>query len=300
MIIYGALLIPLIAAFILYKYFSRETVWWELLIPISISFIFIISAKSLIETVQVSSKEYWGSFVTEARYYEDWNEYIHQTCTRSCGKECTETYDCSYVEYHPAEYQIATTTGEILNIGRNDYHRLVTLFGNENFKELHRNYYTDDGDEYYSNWPGDSLKSFPVTTEHTYENRIKAADQSIFHFATVKEPEIKQYGLIQYPEIASNYKMHVVLGDSSQDALNADKKVQYINALLGHKKQVKIFVLIFKNQPIDAGLYQEWYWSGGNMNEFVVCIGIDGARNVSWCKPVSWTQNELLKSKVKD
>jgi hypothetical protein len=94
--------------------------------------------------------------------------------------------------------------------------------------------------------------------------------------------------------------MPAVIGDSAADAKRSDRNFQYINALLGSKKEVRIFILIFVNQPVMAASYQEWYWSGGNMNEFIVCIGIDGQRNVKWCKPLSWTRNEMLKSRVKD
>lgn len=306
MIIYGALLIPLIIAFILYKYFNRNVIWWELLIPLVTSLLFTFIMKFTIEKVQVSSKEYWGSLVDKVEYYEAWNEYIHQTCTRSCccdskGKNCsTETYDCSYVEYHPAYWQIISTNDEVIRISQNEYNVIKQKFNNEQFLELNRNYYTEDGNEYYSKWQNDSATAIPVTTLHHYENRVKAADQSVFHFEKVSQSDIKKYNLKSYPEITEYYKMAAVIGDSSEDALIADKKFQYINGLLGPKKQVRIFVLIFNNQPIDAGLYQEWYWSGANMNEFVICIGIDKDRIVKWCKPISWTRSEILKAEIKN
>jgi hypothetical protein len=185
-------------------------------------------------------------------------------------------------------------------INQTEYARIKSLFGNEAFRELGRDYYTIDGDEYHCTWNNDSIKAVPVTTLHHYENRVKAADQSVFHFEKVEEADIVRYQLKEYPPIQLNYKMTAVLGDSSEDARIADKKIQYINGLLGHKKEVKVFILVFKNQPIEAAFYQEWYWSGGNMNEFVVCIGIDNDRNIKWCKPISWTTNEMLKVETKN
>lgn len=305
MIIYGALLIPFIVAFVLYRYFSRNVIWWELCIPFAVSLLFIFIMKFTIEKVQVSSKEYWGSLVDRVEYYEAWNEYIHQTCTRSCccdskGQNCsTEIYDCSYVSYHPAYWQIVSTNGEVVGISESEYNKIKHVFNNEKFAELGRNYYTQDGDEYYSKWGNDSASAIPVTTLHHYENRVKAADQSVFHFENVSKADIKKYSLKSYPKITGYYKMAAVIGDSSEDALIADKKFQYINGLLGHKKQVRVFVLIFKDQPVIAGNYQEWYWSGANMNEFVICIGIDKERNVNWCKTISWTRSETLKAEVK-
>jgi hypothetical protein len=306
MIIYGALLIPIITIFVLYKFFSHKTVWWEFGIPLLASFILCISSKAIIEVAQVTSKEYWGSFVERIEYYEEWNEWVTQTCTRSCccdgkGENCgTETYDCSYCRYHPPIWQIITTTGETVDINQYQYSRIKKILGSESFAELNRSYYTIDGDEYYCTWQRDSVRAIPVTTLHHYENRVKVADQSVFHFEKVSDDDIKKYTLKDYPEIKNNYEMDAVIGDSSIDGAMGNKAFQYYNGLLGNKKQVKFFALIFENQPIEAGLYQEWYWSGGNMNEFVICIGIDKQRNVKWCKPISWTPSELLKTKVKD
>lgn len=305
MVIYGAFLIPFIVAFVLYKYFKRDTSWWEYFVPLIVSVILIISSKAIIETSQVSSKEYWGSFISKAEYFEEWDEWIDQTCTRECccdskGENCsTETYDCSYRLYHPAYWQITTTIGERINISESEYARVKKILGNESFQDLDRDYYRIDGDEYYSIWRRDSATAIPVTTLHYYENRVKAADQSVFHYGKVTKQDIEKYKLKEYPKIYNYYQMASVIGDSSVDALIADKKINYVNGLLGHKKEVRVFVLVFKNQPIEAALYQEWYWSGANMNEFVVCIGIDNDRNVKWCKPMSWTRSEILKVKVK-
>lgn len=41
--------------------------------------------------------------------------------------------------------------------------------------------------------------------------------------------------------------------------------------------------------------YKNLIGVGGNMNEFVVTIGIDDDRNVKWCYPFSWTKSERLK-----
>jgi len=305
MIIYGALFIPVLSAFILYRYFNRYITWWEFFLPLATSLLFTFLMKIIIEKVQVSSKEYWGSLVERVEYYEDWNEYIHRTCTTTCccdskGQNCqTQTYDCSYVLYHPPSWRIVTTNKETVSISESEYQRLKQKFNNEQFTELNNNYYTDDGDMYSSSWPHDSTTAVPVTTVHYYDNRVKAADQSVFHFRPVDKADIARYTLKKYPTITGYYNMQAVIGDSSEDALIADKKLQYINGLLGAKKEIRIFVLVFKNQPVLAGFYQEWYWSGANMNEFVICIGVDKERNVQWCKPISWTRSEILKSRIK-
>ncbi len=300
MIIYGALLIPLITAFILYIYFSHETVWWEFFVPLTVSAVLIFSAKAIIDVVEVESEEYYGSLVDRVEYYEAWDEYIHRTCTRSCGKNCMTTYDCSYVDYHQPYWQIVTTTGEVVRISQVQYMILKRKFENENFVELNRSYHTIDGNEYCCNWKRQKEKATAVTTVHNYSNRVKSADQSVFHFREVLPADVIKYQLKDYPKITDNYKMKNIVGDSGYDSYIAESKFDYLNGLLGHKKEVRVFVLVYKNQPIEAALYQEWYWSGANMNEFVICVGVDNARNVKWCKILSWTRSEILKAEVQD
>lgn len=304
MIIYGAFLIPFLVSIVLYKFYKKKTLWWELMLPILVSFILIFSTKALIEKVNVQSVEYWGSLVARVDYEEEWDEWIVQTCTTtncdSEGKNCvTTSYDCSYRSYHPPRWFITTTIGETINISQSEYEKIKNKLGNSTFLDMNRDFYRIDGNRYYSQYLGDSALAVPVSTTRNYENRVKKADQSVFHFQDVTKEEVERYQLKQYPKITAGYKMDAVLGDESADAMVANEKVQYLNGLLGHAKQVRCFVLVFKNQPIEASFYQEWLWSGGNMNEFVVCIGIDNSRQVKWCKSISWTPNEYLKTRTK-
>ena len=110
MVILFALLIPIVTAFVLWKLFERKTLWWEFLIPFMVSIVLVIAAKLIVDTAFVRSEEYWGSFVDRVEYYEKWDEWINETCTRECccdsdGNNCsTETYDCSYCRTHSPEW----------------------------------------------------------------------------------------------------------------------------------------------------------------------------------------------------
>jgi len=307
MIIYGAILIPIFTAILLFIFFRHKTLWWEFAVPLASSFLFIIMMKLIIETSQVRCKEYWGSFIDRVEYYEDWNERVSCRHSYDCNcttddegnESCSTCYEHLYdVDYHSPYWQLVTTTNEVIGISKSEYSRLMKLFGNQHFTELNRDYHTDDGDKYSSDWKRDSITAVPVTTTHSYENRVKVADQSVFHFQKVDTGDIKRFGLKEYPYI-DDYTQDALIGDYTEDGKIANKKLKYINGLLGNKKQVRLFVLVFPNQPIDAGFYQEWHWSGGNMNEFVVCIGTDASRNVKWCHPISWTPAEKLKADVK-
>src|SRR5690606_26786934 len=123
-------------------------------------------------------------------YYEDWDEWITQTCTRTCccdskGNCSTETYDCSYRKYHPQKWGIVTTTNEYVSITKHQYREIKSYFKNERFIDLNRRFYRKDGDKFISEWQKDSGSAIPVSTEHSYVNKVKAADQSVFHFLPV-------------------------------------------------------------------------------------------------------------------
>lgn len=306
MIIYTALIVPLIATIVLFVFFKYKTAWWEFPLPMVATLFFIFLFKALVVNMQVSSTEYWGSLITRVEYYEEWDEWISATCYTQCccdaqGNNCQQMpYDCSYRAYHAPQYIIYTTTNETVYTDRNNYEKIKHAFNNSRFVELNRSYYQIDGNAYVTEWPKDSISAVPVTTEHTYENRVKAADHSVFHFGKVTEKDVAQYGLKSYPEIFEQFKMNSIIGDTSNDCTIAEKKFQYMNGLLGPKKQVRVFVLVFKNKPIEAGIYQQWYWQGANMNEMVIAIGIDNSRNVKWCNPISWTTNEELKVMLKN
>lgn len=309
--IYFALIIPVFTAIVLLIFFKHKTVWWEFSIPLVTSLVLIILSQAIIETSQVRCTEYWGSFISSVEYYEDWDEEVpcshsyNCNCTTSTdedgneSEECETCYEHAYdVDYHSAYWRLVTTTNETIGISESEYNRLMKLFGNQHFTELNRDYHSNDGDEYSSDWKHDSITAVPVTTTHSYENRVKVADQSVFHFPKVDTSNIRKFGLKEYPHI-DDYTQDALIGDYTEDGKVANKKLKYINGLLGSKKEMRLFVLIFPNQPFEAGLYQESHWSGGNMNEFVVCIGTDANRNVKWCYPISWTPAERLKADVK-
>jgi len=292
--VYFCFLIPLLAAIILVAFFRRNIVWWELTVPIISSVIFILIAKLICINSLTYDVEYLGGYVKEVRYFQDWNEYIHRTCSRPCGKS-TCFYDCSYVSYHP-EYWTAETTLGRFNISREEYNRLLRQFKVDAvFKDLHRDYYTNDGDMYYGAWRGEDQTLESVVIPNGYENRPKAC-VNVYHFDKPDTSEIKQYGLYEYPAIYNLYKQRVILGYNDS---YAEKKLEILNSRFGSTKQIHVFILVFKNKPREAAIMQENYWEGGNKNEFVICIGVDSNNVIKWGYDFSWTDREDSKVDIR-
>jgi hypothetical protein len=292
--VYFAYAIPFIAGLIMILLFRSKLIWWELLIPIAATTVFVITAKIICVHALTTDDEYLGGYVKEVRYYEDWNERIHRTCCYKCGKS-TCCHDCSYTQYHPERWTAETSLGTF-DISEARYNALLRQFNAQPvFYDMHRHYHTDDGDMYYGQWKGEDKTLEPVTATETYENRPRAAT-NVYHFDKPDTAEIKEYGLFEYPKIYNVFHQELILGVDNDEA---EKKLQILNARLGGPKQVRVFILVFKNQPRQAGIMQENYWEGGNKNEFVVCIGIDDQHRITWAHDFSWTEREDAKVEVR-
>lgn len=302
MIIWLAVLVPLVGAGALYWIWHHRVTLWEAAVMILVPTILIAFAKGCTEHLQTRDTEYWGGYVTTAEYYEDWNERVSCRHPISCThydkegrqKHVNDGYRHSYdVDYHPEYWQVNTSVGESKSISRQTFELLVTQFGNRVFVDLNRDYHTNDGDKYAATWKGERERIEPVTIQRSYENRIQAS-QSVFNF---KEVNPRDYGLYEYPPL-NGFIQQVTHGPGSTQT--AEKKFQFMNATLGPSHQVRLFVLVFQNQPIQAAMEQEAFWKRGNKNEFVTCVGVDQNLIVQWAHVFSWSDIEELKIEARN
>lgn len=314
MSIWICLLIPLIGAFVLLRWFKHTLTWWEVLIPSVVCFIFILVFKFTVEKVQVSDTEYRGSIIVEARYYESWETWVRRTCYRTIkvGKSTTTVpYDCSYCDHNPARWTVVNSLGEEYSINEKYYNYLIKIWkATPGFVELNRSITHHfgcgkDGDMYRIVWNKDPLSAKSTTSSNSYENRVQAA-HSAFDFLDVTEEDKKRYKLFDYPEV-DGWHQETVLGLDSISSVSKEKVAlfkqmsDYINGEVGPKKHARVYFLFFTSPDQIAGSMQEAYWDGGNDNELVVCIGIDPkTQNLRWVKPFSWTPKRRVLPDVRE
>ena len=310
MLIWGAMLVPLLTAVVLLVGFRHKTVWWEFTVPVVISFLFVLCSKACVETTQTWDTEYWGGVATKAEFYEAWNERVTcshtKYCTRSVtrnGKSSTERYACgkqhSYdVDNHGPVWQLLDSNGIVIALGSKEFESLAQRFGSRQFVELNRSYHTQDGNKYVATWDGNEATLEPVFTEHSYENRVQTSN-SIFNFQEVAEADRLSYRLFDYPALKGHAQVSI-LGEAGPTQAAAEALLAKANAKLGHEHQARIFILVFRNQPIQAGILQESYWKRGNKNELVITLGVDELGKVQWAHVFSWTEVEELKIEIRD
>lgn len=245
-----------------------------------------------------SDVEYLSEYPIEARYYEDWDEWIEQTCSEPCNCTTDEDgyttcdtcyYDCSYRDYHPEYWEVITNTGHRRSISQSYFNYLTKLWSNKSFIDMHRDYYRDDGDMYKTKFDGIFEHIEPRTFKQTYENKAQAAT-NIFKFRTLDSLEM--VGLYDYPKIYGEARQTNCVGCSKEDNIYLER----YNAYIGKRLQIKMFVLVFENKSVEIAERQMTYWKGGNMNELVVCVDKDG----KWAKTFSWCDNKTIEARVND
>lgn len=292
------LLIPFIVALILLIFFRKETVWWEYFILLVPSVLFYFLIRFIIISVEESSTEYLGTYATMITHYDDWDEWIHRTCTKTVGSRKhrhTVTYDCSYREYHPEKWEIKDREGCEFPISKREFDSIRNVWKTQKkFKDMHRHYFTKDGDAQYYTW--DSRKRLTIhdlTYPKPYDNKIKLS-KSIFNFEDIDEDEAKRLGLYEYPEVSDQFYQCPLIGFRGKD-FKGRREFEYLNGMYGKKYQFRCFVLFFYNKDITISVRQRDYWVGGNKNEFIVCIGLDSiTNNIQWNNCFSWSDNPSL------
>ncbi len=297
--IWLSLLIPLLFAIGLWLGFQRKVNPLELIIPMLVSILLIFGANWFTEWVQTNDTEYWTGWGVKAEYFEHWNELVSRIETYTDAQGNLQTRTVWEIEDHPPEWWLWDNNSLRVSLSSKQFEELAQRWNSRKKVKLHHGF-TIWGDKYESFWPEDDATMEVVCTTHGYRNRVQASD-SIFKFRKVDKAEKKQYGLFDYPKV-KGHSQSVILGITDEVA---ERKFSLLNARLGKSKQVRIWVLIFQDQPLEAAIAQMNYWGGGNKNELVICIGTEKVVNatnlaIRWEYIFSWCERETFKAEVRN
>lgn len=277
--------------------YNKTSVVVGSLIPTFVS-LFIVCIMSLcMKSCGNTDTEYLSYYVTKIRHTDKWNEYIHRTCTRRVRTGTdkngnaiyrTETYDCSYVDTHPERWVIYLNDGSKVYVHKNEFEEIKKLWNVPMvFVDMHRHYYTIDGDAQDYVWDKNRNTIKTRTIPHQYKNKI-IKSQSSFKFRDITDEEAQELGLYNYPKIIDG-EQNPIVGYSKFITDGDVKKLQYINSMYGKDKQFRTYLLIYPNGSASIVDDQRCYWQGGNKNEFITCVGIDSLSNeIQWVSCFSW------------
>lgn len=299
-------ILPIVVALFLVYFYTKDITIGEAIGIVIPSFILIAICYGISYYSLTQSTEYYGDYAIKITHYDDWDEWVHKTCTRQvpCGTDSkghtryrSEIYDCSYRDYHPDKWVITTKDGTEMYIEQELFDKIRKQWNvPEHFQDMHRHFYHIDGDAQYYLWNGNISTLFDITTSHNYTNKIKAS-KSIFAFEDISEKEAKSLGLFDYPEV-ENYEQNPVNGYRKLQKKD-EQSIRAINGLYGFKHQIRVFINCFYNKPLEISKKQQSYWVGGNKNEFVINVGLDSLTNkLLWVDAFSWMDEPKLEIKT--
>lgn len=306
-LLYCLMIIPVAAlAFCSIKFPKRLNIPERIAIFV-IPLIAIVVVKLFSVHTQTRDTEYWNTYAVKAEYFEPYQTYDHETCTREhctgSGKDrsCwTETYDCSTCDDYGPKWIITDNTGKSYRTNNVHVQQLASKWGNYRKVDLRRDieYYGGcgkDGDKYVTTFDKVFEHTQPICKQYVYENKVQCS-KSLFNFEPVDSADSAFYGLYRYPyyERMGIYNYNPLIGAHHPVAA---QRLSRHNAWLGSKKQVHMMLLVFNNQPIAAAHMQEAHWKRGNKNEFILCIGRQN-KETQWAYVISWTDKEVLKARV--
>jgi hypothetical protein len=307
--------IPLLATVFLLFFYLKQTKWWELGIVWGVAILTIFVSQVIVERISVSDNEVWGFNGVKAVYDEPYQYW--DTCSRTypCGEDCytdskgnrscstrycTEYYDCK--QWGGNNASLIDQMGGKRHISPARYKKLEgSQWKNSQTIELNREKKMRiivDGDRRVTTWPGTWETAEPIAEAHTYENRTQCT--STIRFQQVTEEDVLNYGLFTYPTFYGGYEVVTIQDQNGVYHRKADQFWRYLNGVYGPKRMLRMWVLIFRDQPRDVMFMQQGLWKNGNKNEFIFCIGADKDGNVQWGDVISWTEVEELKVEARD
>jgi len=326
-LLWFSLLIPFILIGVLLGIpkLRSKTVWWELAIPIVVSVITIALCQFIAIRSATNDKEYYGhmSYVItheEPMTYDGECSEQYACGTYSCGTSkspatctqyCTRYYKCD--KSTSRRCFITDDRGQTYRVSYGKYQEIDKRWQHNKYsvgKMTKRDAkYTTTGDKYKRagrghrhivRWDNIPESSEPIVQEHTYENRL----QTQSHWGKVSDEDRVLYDVYEYPSVPGGWRLTSLLTNGPAFR-KSDQHLQYLNGHLntnrGGFKKVRIWLLVYNNQPQESAELQRAYWKGGNKNEITIMIGTNAEREITWADIMSHADDaDVLQINIRD
>lgn len=142
----------------------------------------------------------------------------------------------------------------------------------------------------------------PVSLEHSYQNYVLAAQQSLFARSQVDEHW--QARIPRYPRVYDYHRLNRVITHGvtfpGQEALNTRLNAEL--RALGPRKQINLIVVVTP-YPQEFSIALENAWVGGKKNDVVVTYGVDNQLNIQYIRAFTFARssgNEHLVVNLRD
>jgi len=140
----------------------------------------------------------------------------------------------------------------------------------------------------------------PTTSEHIYENYVKAVPGSLFNMTV----DMSQFdGMIpDYPQVYDYYKVNRILmvGMGLADAVKWNEDLSEILKTLGPKKEANIVIVVVKTANTKYKHAVENAWIGGKKNDIVIFLGTEDGKTFAWVDIMSWAKHDIFNVQLRD
>ena len=270
------LLFPLAWPFIAKRIWHDSINWTEMTIQIVGVCVLTAVTWQLGVYGQTQDTEIWNGQITKKEVNDGHYTTTYQcNCrTTSCGKDCsTTTCDTCYEDHYTRSYDGLSTAGNF------------TFDSIDTTSRMRRNAFGPP--QSYTN----CVIGEPASREHSYTNYVQAVPESLFH----DDSAINTYAdkVPAYPRVHNHYKLNRVIQVGVNYAYSGNLNDKLNNALktLGPAKQANIIVILTEIDDQSYRYAVERTWLGGEKNDIVVFIGLDGT-TITWTDVMTWALNE--------
>lgn len=294
-----AFLIPILTSIALIIFCKTKIVWWEHLIITGGGLLITWLLYLLLSSFNYDT-EYLGYYVKSATHYEAWDELKTRVETYTVtvnGHTQTRTRVKTYVDRHADQYVLYLNDDKEEHVSETTFYKVINQMKSDStFRDMHRHYHHKDGDAYDYVYDNNPEHMYYVTLTSSYNNPFKNS-KSIFTYSDISTDEATELGLYEYPEVEDAYQ-EVIIGGLLPD--NHKHAIEYLNAVYGAEKHIRIYVLVFKDKSPEIVEYQKSYWKGGNKNELIICLGYDTEiKEIKWADAFSWADEPVLEAATK-
>ena len=313
------------AAIWTFLYFhNRKIHIWEAVCSLFISLILAGATHYFSFKNQTGDTETWSGQIESVKLFSAWTERYQEKVYKTeeyytgTGKNRTRHTRRVFSHYewrtdhHPRRNIAYSNIGDYA-VSDLKYKELIEEFGGEKSIQGDRetiksksHMISGDANDYIS--VNNKNPIIPVTTQKSFENRLKAG--SIWD---KKQPSDK-LNIPGRPENSNPFRSDRLLGTAKNHF--SIRKLDELNAVLGPDKKVDINIVGYNTGNSQFGQYTESKWLGGNKNTLTICYGMDKDFSVSpdsnpgnannpnkthkpsWVYVFGWSESDICKRNI--
>lgn len=272
------MIVPLLIALLALFVFKGKILFWEFAAQVGVIALFIVIALACVYSSRTWDNEIWNGQVTE-------REHHHVSCQHSYSCNCrsdkngNQTCDTCYEHLYDVDWTVHASTGEAINIAREDRQGLV---------EPRR-------------WDAVYLGE-PFESRHHFTNYILANPDSVL---LGTKGDMQRFGKLipKYPDGIYDYYYNSPVVNMGVPNVNLNMwnwLIRDTNRILGPKKQVHIIVILVPTDDRAYMLALKDAWVGGKKNDVDVVIGSTDGSKIDFVDVMSWSTNKAMAIDLRD